>query len=250
MNDIVVWDIGARGPFPLRWRPIRDCLHFIGIDGDGQSIGSPPFSIRRFERREAMLSGKAGPRTFFQTREPGCSSLYRPDLAFMARFPYPERFQIVHEAEVPAILAGSLDLALPDFIKADIQGSELDVLRSLPGDVFDSVMGLEVEASFVPLYVGQPLFGDLDHFLRSRHFELADLNKRYWREHKSGQLRCIFADALYFKHPDHIRRLDVARRLGTCYRLSLRQTAAHAWQWLERYFSPHRPYDADQQIGR
>jgi hypothetical protein len=56
-------------------------------------------------------------------------------------------------------------------IKLDTQGSELDILRgaekALRGCIF-----VIVEAEFNPLYEGQPLFCDVDRFLRDRGFSL------------------------------------------------------------------------------
>ena len=51
----------------------------------------------------------------------------------------------------------------------DIQGAELDVLQG-GENVLSSVLAMVLEAEFVPLYKGQPLYGDLDAFLRRRDF--------------------------------------------------------------------------------
>ena len=52
-----------------------------------------------------------------------------------------------------------------DFIKLDTQGSELDILHGA-GSLLDNCSGLQLEVMFSPLYEGQPLFADVDAYLR------------------------------------------------------------------------------------
>src|SRR5262249_45709239 len=61
-----------------------------------------------------------------------------------------------------------------DFIKLNIQGAELEVLRGC-GPILDSALGLLVEVAFVESYVGRPMFSDIDPYLRKRGFTFFDL---------------------------------------------------------------------------
>src|SRR5258707_15700586 len=56
-----------------------------------------------------------------------------------------------------------------EFLKLDTQGADLDILRGA-GPLLDGCLGVEVEVMFAPLYDGQPLFADVDSYLRSRGF--------------------------------------------------------------------------------
>jgi hypothetical protein len=58
-----------------------------------------------------------------------------------------------------------------DVLKLDTQGSELGVLRGARRRL-RTARALEVEVEFNPIYQGQPLFGDVDRFLRRRGFLL------------------------------------------------------------------------------
>lgn len=62
-------------------------------------------------------------------------------------------------AELPAI----------DFIKMDIQGSELGVLQNGPR-ALQSCLALQLEVSFICLYQDQPSFGEIDVWLRQQGF--------------------------------------------------------------------------------
>src|SRR5262249_23401008 len=61
-----------------------------------------------------------------------------------------------------------------DLFKLDTQGSELDVLRGAERTLA-SVSVVQTEVEFNPMYEGQPLFGDVDRFLRERGFVLWNL---------------------------------------------------------------------------
>lgn len=63
------------------------------------------------------------------------------------------------------------DLPRPVFLKIDVQGGELDVLKGA-GDVLDVIDWIYLEVSFVVLYSNQPLAGDIVAYLVNRGFEL------------------------------------------------------------------------------
>jgi len=56
-----------------------------------------------------------------------------------------------------------------DFLKVDVQGAELYVLRGAGRCLEDAVV-VHTEAEFVPMYKEQPLFAEVDQFLRQSGF--------------------------------------------------------------------------------
>ena len=85
------------------------------------------------------------------------------------------------------------------------------VISSGSVKALDSVFGLEIEVEFNQVYENQPLFYEIDKFVRNFGFQLFDLKPYYWKRKKGkeygglkGQL--IFADALYFLDLDHIEK--------------------------------------------
>src|SRR5206468_7179825 len=113
------------------------------------------------------------------TREMACSSLYRPDPSLTGSIP---ELACASEVGTTKIQVTTLDewsasagISNVDFLKLDTQGAELDILRG--GErVLASVRALEVEVEFNPIYLNQPLFGDIDRFLRDRGFVLWKLS--------------------------------------------------------------------------
>lgn len=93
-----------------------------------------------------------------------------------------------------------------DFAKIDVQGAELEILKGGEAYFRKHLIGLEVEVEFASIYEGQPLFSQVDAYIREElGLELWDIRGTYWR-HKAGldaegptKGRLIFGDALYFR---------------------------------------------------
>jgi FkbM family methyltransferase len=139
----------------------------------------------------AKLSGRSGPyrylpiflgdgesATFRFTRYPGCSSLLEPDPAVIDLFETigcadgPRNFEVIASERVQTTRLDDLRADLrADFVKIDVQGAELMILRN-GARLLAETLVIETEAEFVPLYRDQPLFGDIQCFLRGEGFLL------------------------------------------------------------------------------
>lgn len=103
-----------------------------------------------------------------------------------------------------------LDSVLDDrrpvrFIKIDAQGGALNILTGALA-ALGQTLGVEAEIELAPMYDGEPLFGEVDAFLRSHQFELVDLRPTYWRREAGKHLegtrgQIIFCDSLYLLSP-------------------------------------------------
>ena len=116
--------------------------------------------------------GDGASATFYETNWAPTSSLYPPNTKLLEKFhnlneltTLIKKYQVqTHRLdEIPKI-----DRA--DFIKMDIQGSELKVLEN-GVNVLNTAVLVQVEVEFVEMYKGQPLFSDVDSFLRSQGFQ-------------------------------------------------------------------------------
>lgn len=101
----------------------------------------------------------------------GWSSVFEPDPAALAFFnSFAQLGRVESTARIQTRrLDDMADLPPIDFLKMDVQGAELMVLQNGRGKLADCV-AVQLEASFVTLYKGQPPFGAVDLEMRSQGF--------------------------------------------------------------------------------
>lgn len=104
---------------------------------------------------------------------PGMTSLLQPDPAVLGLFHgFPDWGRVLATEQVDTVrLDDVAETADADLLKLDIQGAELMVLRHAEACLRDAVV-IQAEVEFLPLYKDQPLFSDMDIFLRERGFVL------------------------------------------------------------------------------
>lgn len=107
-------------------------------------------------------------RPIYETRHPMCTSLYRPNEALLEHYVNLEVAMLKSVGTVRTVgldrFAADNDITDVDFIKIDVQGASLDVFSGGVATLRD-VVAIVSEVEFVPLYVDQPLFGDVCGFL-------------------------------------------------------------------------------------
>ena len=110
--------------------------------------------------------------TFYETNWAPTSSLYPPNTELLEKFHnLNELVTLIKEHQVQTHRLDEIpEIDRADFIKMDIQGAELKVLEN-GVNVLNTAVLVQVEVEFVELYKGQPLFSDVDSFLRSRGFQ-------------------------------------------------------------------------------
>lgn len=114
-------------------------------------------------RGEAI--GLPGLKRAYLCNAPGMNGTLEPDADALKCFPGFAEWGKVEET-VPLTTKPLSDFDLTcDLLKVDIQGAELDAFRS-GQHVMNNVVAVHTEVSFVPLYKGQPTFGDIDQELR------------------------------------------------------------------------------------
>jgi len=209
-----ILDVGARGGAQWPWNGVSsELLEVILVEPDPEEAEKLQ---RQFDgERAGMVLPVALWRddrtlTLNLNRSPGTSSVYAANKCFLDQFPEAARFDVLETIALPAQTIDSLVSAgtMPaiDFAKVDVQGAELAVLQGGLVHLRKNLIGLEVEVEFAPIYSEQPLFGEVDTFVREKlGLELWDLRKTYWKYEQGAKTpgptkgRLIFGDALYFR---------------------------------------------------
>jgi len=218
-------DVGGRREVVRELRMLSPFAHYVTCEPDRaelERLGEDLQGWRRLTVVPAAIASREGVATLHVTKKPGLSSLLEPDLQIAGRFPSSEKYEVVHTIPVPTL---PLDVAAERygftdacFVKLDTQGTELDILTS--GEtLLTSVLVVRVEVSFYPFYRGQPLFADVDDYLRRRGFSLLSMqrtNLRYagYRPELYSRRVTTWAHCLYARDMMPLTRTPLMRLLG------------------------------------
>jgi len=152
--------------------------------------------------------GDGGEHTLHVNNDDAASSLFPMNEALNSDFEHLSHLATVRRETVQT---RRLDDVLPpdepvDFLKLDIQGAELLALRGAERTLARTAV-VHCEVEFSPLYLGQPLFPEVQNHLNARGFALIDLlvAHRYSHRVPSGRIapdRLIWADAVFFREAE------------------------------------------------
>ena len=177
-RPITVVDLGCRWGFADAWAALGRHATIVGFDPDAaecERLNREYAGAQDVRFIGAAVGARNGPAPFYLTREPACGSFFPPDPVTIRHRPILECAEAVGRTSVTLTTlddwAASAGPGPIDALKLDTQGSELGILQGA-GRCLESVRLLEVEVMFNEIYRGQPLFGDIDRFLRGRGFVL------------------------------------------------------------------------------
>jgi FkbM family methyltransferase len=212
-RNISVLDVGARDGLGWPWNELNK--NFV----DSILVEPDPIEAKKIQNKLIKSENSVVlPVAFWNNRNsmklnlnksPGTSSIFSSNFSFLNQFPDSDRFKTMKKINIECTTIDYLleNNKMPsfDFAKIDIQGGELAVLEGGINHIKSNVVGLEVEVEFVELYNNQPLFGEIDTFIRTNlGLELWDLSKAHWKYSNKlnfgpNKGRIIFGNALYLR---------------------------------------------------
>ena len=233
---VKVVDIGAN--------PIDGEAPYAGLiaQGDADVVGFEP-NPDALARLDAMKGpsetylphavGDGARHTLHVCRAQGMTSLLRPDPAVLDCFHgFPQWGEVLETCEVDTVRLDDVPATEGlDYLKIDIQGGELMVFRN-GAERLAGACVVHTEVEFLPLYVGQPLFSDVDQFLRGLGYVLHRFHPLVSRVVRpllvdnniyAPMSQAVWADAIFirdFTRPELFsdrQLLVTARILHDCY---------------------------------
>lgn len=269
-SSIGVLDVGASfvGE-PPSYEPLLQsgAARLIGFEPDVEAceklreLYGPPSTFFPY------FIGDGRPGVYYQTNWGPTGSLLKPNRRVL------EVFQNLHElmtlvAEHP-VQTRRLDdvegLGDVDFIKLDVQGAELMVLQGAER-VLKDVSVVQVEVEFLEMYENQPLFADVDRYLRGQGFKFhtfLGFGSRCFKpmlvnnDPNKGIHQILWSDALYVRDWLKLEALSADKIinyatllhevvgspdlcLGLLEHLDSRAGTAHAKRYMEKMAAPPR----------
>ena len=221
-------DVGARGGMQNHWRAFAKSIRLDAFEPDEEACRLQAEAKRPNETWFPLgLGRETGTGKLHVLAKASSSSLFPPNQETNAAYGYSGFTDIARVIDIPLVsLSDTIDKngrPLPNLMKLDAQGAELDILRGMRDEHWRDLMALQIEVEFVEFYSGQPLFHEVDSFMRSKGFIMFDLLlqrryrtngrirhhflKRYLgidRNRHDITARAIAGDALYLRPPAEI----------------------------------------------
>ncbi len=178
LGKIGILDIGAMliDGSPAEYRVLlnRDRAKLVGFEPVAEECQRLN-SINKGTNKKFLpyFIGDGTRQKFYHTTSSMTGSLYEPNTKLLNMFQnLGELVGIVSEEIVDTRRLDDIEeLDFPvDYIKIDIQGAELQALNGASKRVLKDVLVIQTEAEWLPLYKNQPLFAELEIFLRGQGF--------------------------------------------------------------------------------
>jgi FkbM family methyltransferase len=222
--QISILDIGAsNNDAPPPYQPLVDAgkAKIIGFEPNeeeciklNQEYGKPHQFFPHFV-------GDGQPATFHETNWLLTGSLFEPNSPLL------EKFQNLAELVTPVathpVSTTKVDdideITDVDFFKIDIQGGELAVFQNAL-KVLSGTLLIQTEVEFLELYKGQPMFTDVDIFLRTQGFQFHTFDGFGRRAFKplvindninQGLRQDLWSDAIYVRDWMNLESLSVTK---------------------------------------
>lgn len=231
---LTILDVGAAFLDAPSYQSLVDAgrARIIGFEPDPEACRKLNEKYGEPHRFLPYFIGDGAQATYYETNWGPTGSLFMPNTSLL------EKFQLLAEVttvvgEHPVVTRRLDDLPEIDdidFVKIDVQGAELGIFQNA-SRVLGQVLLIQTEVGFVESYSGQPMFSDVDAFLRRNGFQFHDFVGMGSRSFKpltnpadpSGHpmtrsfRQKIWADALYVKDwmkldrlaPGKLRKLAV-----------------------------------------
>lgn len=173
-------DVGANpidGTPPYRTLLDQHRCSVIGFEPDVDAFARLQQIKGPHETYHQVAVGDGKQHTLHICAAGGMTSLLTPNAELLARFHgFSHWGNVLRTVPIPTSTLDSVPGTIPaDMLKIDIQGFELEVFKHAPR-VLESLLLIQTEVEFLPLYLNQPLFSEVELFLRSRGFML----HRFW----------------------------------------------------------------------
>jgi FkbM family methyltransferase len=179
---LLVVDVGARGGFEKHWSWYGDQVKLFGFEADTKEC-------ERLNRQNTQngnrffptaLHRDRGRKPFYITAYTSSSGFFQPDAQKLQRFPDRVNLSVVQAVEMDTTdfdsFARENNIDYVDFMKLDAEGLELEIMKGATGFLDTSVIGLSIEVWFQQMHIDQPVFSEVDLFLRQHGFTLFDLS--------------------------------------------------------------------------
>jgi len=217
--SIKVVDIGANpvdGPAPYAPLLATGQTRVVGFEPNPDALAKLNRDKGPFETYLPHAVGDGKPHTLRLCRLPGMTSLLEPNYAVLSLFDgFSKWAEVISTEDVQTVRLDDVpETADLDLLKIDIQGAELMVFENAVERLKHSVV-IHTEVEFLSMYKDQPLFSDVERFLRAQGYMLHKFEPLVTRDMSpvllssdpyTGHSQVFWADAIFVRD---FTRLDL-----------------------------------------
>lgn len=221
-HPLILVDIGARWGMDRRWASFGESIAAFCFEADAAECSRlNAQGLANVKFIPEVIAGSNGIATLYETKFQASSGLYQVNDKFFGRLLNSDNGTLLGTR---AVTTKTLDLVReeyqipePDFLKLDVEGAELDILKTSD---LGGTFGVLTEFRFHEEINGSAPFWQLDAYMRSQGFMLYDLavgrqsrktlpyptpmtrytnGERFFTATTRGQV--MDGDAVYFRDP-------------------------------------------------
>ena len=238
MSDVItVFDVGAFEGFSGIWDELGPNVELIGVDPfEEAGLRYGKFNRKEITFREVVGDEDRENVDFYLSRNNHASSLFKQNVKLASRFHNfwdgeiigIEKLHVKNTIEMLHVH----NITKFDFLKIDLEGAELMVMKNLEKILKDSCVGIFAECFFQEYHHNRPLFSEVELYVRGLGYHVFDIQLEKWGRKtnpqpfpvdskgnvRPGNAQVMFANVLFLKDPildENTLSLEQIRKLVT-----------------------------------
>ena len=175
-SPIDIVDIGANsiiGEDEAPYKPLLDSglAHVYGFEPNPDALARLNAAKGQNETYFPSAVYNGAEQELRVCQQEGMTSLLEPNINLLSYLHgFPEWGKVVERISIPTVRLDDLtEIKNLDYLKIDIQGGELEVFRNGTNRLKECLV-IQTEVEFLPMYEGQPLFSEVELYLRELGF--------------------------------------------------------------------------------
>lgn len=210
-----VIDGGSRYGLHPTWEHLAGVSDFVLVEPDqleAERLAEMYKAWTNVSVVQSALGSTMRSATFNRAEHHGLTSEFQPNFSLLAEHRHMvDEFAPLAPFSANVVTIDSLERT-PDFLKLDIEGNELDALHGAEIALSDSLLGIRSEVQFNEVWNNAPFFSDIDSYLRSKGFQLLNIDydgkgvakSRFAETNRFGTL--LTSDAVWIASPELLKR--------------------------------------------
>lgn len=165
------------------WNHIAENSILVSVDGNNSSVNTRN-NFKKVIDQKVIISNKNGVGKFYLTHDPNCSSLLEPDKSTHENWYFSHRFKIkkIQKKKIYSLnnFLKSKKINYIDWFVTDVQGKDLEIIKSLKKNIRDKISIIDIEAGFLSFYKKQDKISEVFRYMsKSYNFENMEFGYNY-----------------------------------------------------------------------